>query len=48
LLSGPAVALFGLPALALISTGLTLIPFLMLLCLGQTGMGGSRDAVGSS
>ena len=48
LLGGPVVELFGLPALALISTGLMLIPFLMLLRLGQSGMGGLRDAVGSN
>jgi MFS family permease len=37
LLGGPVVELFGLPALAFVSTGLLMIPLLMLLRFDETG-----------
>ena len=45
LLGGPIVELFGLPAVALISTGLMLIPFVMLLRLRERGGGQLGDPV---
>jgi MFS family permease len=44
LLGGPVVELFGLPAVALLSTGLMLIPFAMLLRLDESRMGPGRAA----
>ncbi len=44
LLGGPIVEVFGLPAIALISTGLMLIPFVMLLRLDESRWGRRRAA----
>ncbi len=45
LLGGPIVEAFGLPSVALISTGLMLIPFVMLLRLEEGRMGGRDQSV---
>ena len=48
LLGGPVVELFGLPSLAFVSTGLLLIPLVMLLRLDETGRQPLPDAVATS
>jgi MFS family permease len=47
LLGGPIVEQFGLPSIALLSTGLMLIPFVMLLRLKDGMMGGLPEPVTS-
>ena len=45
LLGGPVVELFGLPALAILSTGLLLIPLVMLVRLDENAPKPLADAV---